>query len=370
MTTIDAPNAHAIAINGTFDDCQDLVKALFADTALRRELNLSAMNSINFARIAAQIVYYVAAALALGAPGRRGVVRGADGQFRQYLRGAPGAGDGTAGRTSGAGDQRQRHPRALPRLRRHEHRRGQAEPQPEHGYPGREQFRAAAVRIERPQRRRGSASDRRLPPRSACCRPTIRLGTPRPSSSPATGSTMPARWRRSARPIGVPASWSIRTPRSASPPRVHIAQGRCADRRAGDRASRQIRRCRRARDRGAATLAAGARRDDGAAGTGHNPAQRRRRRRRALSANARAAPGEGQHERRPRHPRQRSADRHRSRRHGGDRVARPLGRCRHPPRAGCGQRRRAFPRAHGFQGHRAPLGAGDRRGDRGGRRPP
>jgi threonine synthase len=71
MTTIDAPNAHAVAIEGTFDDCQDLVKALFADTALRRDLNLSAMNSINFARIAAQTVYYVAAGLALGAPGRK-----------------------------------------------------------------------------------------------------------------------------------------------------------------------------------------------------------------------------------------------------------------------------------------------------------
>jgi threonine synthase len=70
MTTIDAANTHAIAIDGTFDDCQDLVKALFADTKLRRDLNLSAMNSINFARIAAQIVYYVAAGLALGAPGR------------------------------------------------------------------------------------------------------------------------------------------------------------------------------------------------------------------------------------------------------------------------------------------------------------
>jgi threonine synthase len=70
MTTIDAPNTHAVAIEGTFDDCQDLVKALFADQKLRRELNLSAMNSINFARIAAQTVYYVAAALALGAPGR------------------------------------------------------------------------------------------------------------------------------------------------------------------------------------------------------------------------------------------------------------------------------------------------------------
>jgi threonine synthase len=70
MTTVAAPNCHAMAIEGTFDDCQDLVKALFADTALRRDLSLSAMNSINFARIAAQIVYYVSAGLALGAPGR------------------------------------------------------------------------------------------------------------------------------------------------------------------------------------------------------------------------------------------------------------------------------------------------------------
>jgi threonine synthase len=76
MTTVDAANTHAVAIDGNFDDCQDLVKALFADTALRRDLSLSAMNSINFARIAAQIVYYVAAGLALGAtgsPGGRGV---------------------------------------------------------------------------------------------------------------------------------------------------------------------------------------------------------------------------------------------------------------------------------------------------------
>ena len=70
MTTVAAANAHALAIEGTFDDCQDLVKALLADPGLRRDLNLSAVNSINFARIAAQIVYYVAAAVALGAPAR------------------------------------------------------------------------------------------------------------------------------------------------------------------------------------------------------------------------------------------------------------------------------------------------------------
>src|SRR5271169_1800085 len=70
MTTVDSANAHAVAIEGTFDDCQDLVKALFADAELRRALNLAAVNSINWARIAAQTVYYFAAGAALGAPER------------------------------------------------------------------------------------------------------------------------------------------------------------------------------------------------------------------------------------------------------------------------------------------------------------
>ncbi len=68
MTTVDAANIHNIAIEGTFDDCQDLVKAAFNDLALRDALKLSAVNSINWARVAAQIVYYVWAALKLGAP--------------------------------------------------------------------------------------------------------------------------------------------------------------------------------------------------------------------------------------------------------------------------------------------------------------
>jgi threonine synthase len=70
MTTVRSPNAHAIAIEGTFDDCQDLVKAMFADRPFREALALSAVNSINWARIMAQVVYYVAAAVALGAPAR------------------------------------------------------------------------------------------------------------------------------------------------------------------------------------------------------------------------------------------------------------------------------------------------------------
>ena len=70
MTSVDAPNVHNIALDGTFDDCQAMVKALFADEAFRRDHNLSAVNSINWARIVGQMVYYVAAALALGSPQR------------------------------------------------------------------------------------------------------------------------------------------------------------------------------------------------------------------------------------------------------------------------------------------------------------
>ena len=66
MTTVDAPNVHNVAVEGTFDDCQDLVKALFADAELRERIGLSAMNSINWARVAAQIVYYATAAGAVG----------------------------------------------------------------------------------------------------------------------------------------------------------------------------------------------------------------------------------------------------------------------------------------------------------------
>ncbi len=70
MTTVAAPNIHNIAVEGTFDDCQDLVKAMFADADFRAKHRLSAVNSINWARIVAQTVYYVAAAVALGAPAR------------------------------------------------------------------------------------------------------------------------------------------------------------------------------------------------------------------------------------------------------------------------------------------------------------
>ncbi len=70
MTTVDAPNVHAIAVEGTFDDCQNALKAMFNDARFRDEMQLSGVNSINWARIAAQIVYYFTAAVALGSPHR------------------------------------------------------------------------------------------------------------------------------------------------------------------------------------------------------------------------------------------------------------------------------------------------------------
>lgn len=68
MTSINRSNVHNIALGGVFDDCQNMVKAMFADEAFRSGVNLSAVNSINWARIMAQIVYYFASAVKLGTP--------------------------------------------------------------------------------------------------------------------------------------------------------------------------------------------------------------------------------------------------------------------------------------------------------------
>ena len=70
MTTVSAPNIHALALEGTFDDCQAHVKAMFNHHRFRDHYALSGVNSINWARIMAQTVYYFTAAVALGAPHR------------------------------------------------------------------------------------------------------------------------------------------------------------------------------------------------------------------------------------------------------------------------------------------------------------
>ena len=71
MTTAPDSNVHAVAIDGTFDDCQALVKSMFNHHAFRDRVRLSGVNSINWARIVAQAVYYFTAAVALGAPHRK-----------------------------------------------------------------------------------------------------------------------------------------------------------------------------------------------------------------------------------------------------------------------------------------------------------
>ena len=70
MTTVLAPNVHNIAITGSFDDGQAAVKRMFGDSALTDTLRLGAVNSINWARLMAQVVYYFAAGLQLGSPDR------------------------------------------------------------------------------------------------------------------------------------------------------------------------------------------------------------------------------------------------------------------------------------------------------------
>ncbi len=71
MTTVEDDNVHALAIEGTFDDCQAIVKGMFNHHAFRDRARLSGVNSINWARIVAQVVYYFTAGVALGSPHRK-----------------------------------------------------------------------------------------------------------------------------------------------------------------------------------------------------------------------------------------------------------------------------------------------------------
>ena len=87
MTAITEPNVNVVAIDGNFDDCQAIVKALFNDHAFRDRVKLSAVNSINWARIVAQIVYYFTAAVALGAPETRVTFAVPNGNFGDIFAG-------------------------------------------------------------------------------------------------------------------------------------------------------------------------------------------------------------------------------------------------------------------------------------------
>lgn len=71
MTTPAESNVHALAVNGDFDDCQALLKDMFNDFAFRDSVRLAGVNSINWARVVAQVVYYFTSAVAIGAPHRK-----------------------------------------------------------------------------------------------------------------------------------------------------------------------------------------------------------------------------------------------------------------------------------------------------------
>jgi len=87
MTTVDDENVHNIAIKGTFDDCQALVKEMFADRPFREEIRMGGVNSINWARVMAQTVYYFTSAVALGGPDRQVAFSVPTGNFGDILAG-------------------------------------------------------------------------------------------------------------------------------------------------------------------------------------------------------------------------------------------------------------------------------------------
>ncbi|GMN02713.1 threonine synthase [Erythrobacter sp. MTPC3] len=87
MTTVRAPNVHNMAIDGSFDDAQAHVKRMFGDADVTGTLNLGAVNSINWARLMAQVVYYFYTALQLGSPERRIVYSVPTGNFGDVFAG-------------------------------------------------------------------------------------------------------------------------------------------------------------------------------------------------------------------------------------------------------------------------------------------
>jgi threonine synthase len=140
MTTAAAANVKALAIEGTFDDCQAIVKGLFNHHVFRDRVRLSGVNSINWARIVAQAVYYFTAAVSLGAPARKVAFPVPTGNFGDvyagYVAERPHSSDRNL-RAAGCG----------------------ADHLAVDGHPGVIEFRTAVVRGRRPRSRRCSGPD-------------------------------------------------------------------------------------------------------------------------------------------------------------------------------------------------------------------
>ena len=114
MFSLQDANIHNLAIEGVFDDCQDIVKAVSNDLEFKRKYRIGTVNSINWARLVAQVVYYFAGYFqATQANDAEGQLHRALRQLRQHLRRPRGAHDGPADRAAGAGDQRERRARRV-----------------------------------------------------------------------------------------------------------------------------------------------------------------------------------------------------------------------------------------------------------------
>ena len=369
ITTSAADNVHAIAIEGTFDDCQALVKAMFNHQAFRERVRLSGVNSINFARIAAQVVYYFVAAVALGAPHRQSRLHGSHRQFRQCVRGLCGGPHGPAGQAVHHRHQRQRHSGALHGHRRLRIARGEGDDVAVDGHRGLVKFRAADVRGLWP---RSATGPRRHGSPGAVAPIQDRRARARRHSHAVHRRSRSRRRDRSGDPHHVARDrLPPRSPHRRRRRRRRKREPRFRDAHGGarDRASGQVSRRRRGRLRrppGAARLACGPR----STGRSGSPCCRPISPPSKTTFSPTAAPRakECLHERRSHPSSLRTGRGHRCDGASGDRLARRLGDLRQPPRAGRRARHLAFPRAHGVQGHGAPHRAPDRRGDRSGRR--
>ena len=222
------PTSTRVAVDGTFDDCQAIVKGMFNHHAFRDRVSLSGVNSINWARIVAQAVYYFTAAVSLGAPQRKIAFTVPTGNFGDVYRRLRRLAHGAAGRPAGHRDQRQRHSRPDARHRHVRTARCGADHLAVDGHPGFVEFRTAAVRRLSPRRRRHTDLDGAARAIGAVYAVGVRLVRHSRAVSPPAAPTRRRSPRPSAPCCARPAVSSIRTRRSALPsPRRSRATRRC-----------------------------------------------------------------------------------------------------------------------------------------------
>jgi hypothetical protein len=255
MTTVLDANVHNIAVRGTFDDASASSRPCSTTWTSRTAIRLGAVNSINWARILAQTVYYFYAwGRSAAAIRRAGQLRGAHRQLRRRLRRLSGPAHGPAHRPADHRHQPQRHPDPLRRHRRLCQGRGLPHPEPGDGHPDRVQLRALPLLSAR----RGPGGGARAACRDGADR-ALQVDGERlarvQADFDARAVTTPRPWRRSARPTRPAATSSARIPPSAparrrisptpscSPPRIRPSSTRpCARPSAARR--RRRRRCR------------------------------------------------------------------------------------------------------------------------------